>query len=87
MAYNNPKGKIVLRAILLLRFIWRFQIIGRGMQRIKRSPRKDRKPLQNPMVVSEFLAQCPCWFLFQKYETGVHSNVLARKDPTVHRNV
>lgn len=54
---------------------------------MKRSPRKDKKPFEKPIVVNEFLTQWPSWFLFQKKETGVHSKVLARKDPTVQRVV
>jgi hypothetical protein len=33
------------------------------------------------------LTQWPCWFLFQKYDTGMHSSVLAMNEPTVHSAV
>lgn len=58
--YKIPQRKMAVSASLFFRFKWRCQIMGSGMHRMNRSPTKDRKPLEKPMVVSEFFTQWPC---------------------------
>jgi hypothetical protein len=75
------------KANFFLLFMRKFHIIGSGIQRITQSPIRLKKPLVNDTVLKALGTQWPSWSLFQKYETGVHSNVLAPKAPIVHSSV
>lgn len=88
MAYKVPNVKIPVRAILLRRFMFSFQISGSGIASMKRSPRNDRNPLVKPITVKAFFTQWPPLIvLFQKKLTGVHSKVLDVQAPIVQSAV
>ena len=65
VTHTNPQRKIAIKPIFFLIFICSFHIILMGMQRINKSPMKDKKPFAKPIVVNE--TQCPfLLLLFQK---------------------